>query len=87
LIRDLLDHRPPRLLNFGIGDAPYKREFGNVHVEDASVLLLRKTLRTGILRRTHAAFHALVRTVGRRLREAQTQQAGAAAGGASARKS
>jgi Acetyltransferase (GNAT) domain len=45
LIQDLIGHRAPRLLNFGIGDAVYKREFGNVQFQDASVLLLDRTRR------------------------------------------
>jgi CelD/BcsL family acetyltransferase involved in cellulose biosynthesis len=68
LIRDLVEHRRPRIVNFGIGDAPYKREFGNVQTRDASVLLLRKTVRLSTIRAVHRVFHSAVRNAGRRLR-------------------
>jgi glycosyltransferase involved in cell wall biosynthesis len=45
LIEDLIGHRRPARLNFGIGDSRYKREFGNISGHDASVVLLRKTPR------------------------------------------
>lgn len=69
LIQDLLMYRTPRLLNFGIGDAPYKREFGNVHFEDASMLLLNRTFRAAAVRLAHSAFRELVQVVSRRLRD------------------
>lgn len=43
LLEDLYRDCPPRYVNFGIGDSDYKHLFGNVHVPDVSVLLLRKT--------------------------------------------
>lgn len=43
LIEDLINHKPPRWLNFGIGDSEYKRQFGNCLSEDTDILLLRKT--------------------------------------------
>ena len=61
LIQDLFAHRPPRLLNFGVGDADYKRRFGNVQMEDASVLVFRKSLRGRLLTASHSGFRALVK--------------------------
>ncbi|MCC6848708.1 MAG: GNAT family N-acetyltransferase [Deltaproteobacteria bacterium] len=43
LIKDLIEHDRPRHVNFGIGDAEYKRVFGNTTIHDASVILFRKT--------------------------------------------
>jgi CelD/BcsL family acetyltransferase involved in cellulose biosynthesis len=67
LIEDLIGHRPPRRVNFGIGHAHYKQEFGNVHTEDASVLLLRRTTVNRLRRDSHAAFRGLVEWLKRRL--------------------
>jgi CelD/BcsL family acetyltransferase involved in cellulose biosynthesis len=67
LIEDLTGHRSPRLVNFGIGDAGYKREFSNIHAEDASVLLLPKNAANAVRRRCHGAFRSLVASVKRNL--------------------
>jgi CelD/BcsL family acetyltransferase involved in cellulose biosynthesis len=69
LIRDLVEHRRRRIVNFGIGDAPYKREFGNLQTRDASVLLLRKSVRLSAICTAHRLFHSAVRSAGRRLRK------------------
>jgi len=61
MIGDLIAHQRPRLLNFGIGDAAYKRTFSNVQLEDASVLLLRKGIVNSLRRASHAQFLALMR--------------------------
>lgn len=61
LIEDLINYRPPRLLNFGIGDSHYKSQFATDTSAEASVLLLR---RTGPNQLKHAA-HRLFRTAGR----------------------
>ena len=61
LIQDLCDYRRPTTLNFGLGDGDYKRRFGNVQMEDMSVVVFRKTLRNYFLIRSHAAFRYIVR--------------------------
>lgn len=68
MVGDLIAHQPPRLVNFGIGDAGYKRTFGNVEMEDASVLLLRKGMANRLRRASHAQFLAVMR-IGRRALE------------------
>jgi len=60
LIQDLCDHQAPATLNFGMGDGDYKRRFGNMQIEDVSILVLRKTLRNHILVGSHALFRSLV---------------------------
>lgn len=60
LIQDLCDYKPPALLNFGMGDADYKQRFGNLQMEDSSIIVLRKTLRNYILVSSHALFRRLV---------------------------
>lgn len=69
LIQDLITHRSPSLLNFGIGDAVYKREFGTHQFQDASVLLLDRTVRNAAVQVIHSTFQGLVRNVGQRFRE------------------
>jgi hypothetical protein len=61
MIGDLIAHQRPHLVNFGIGDAAYKRAFTDVHLEDASVLLLRKGIANSLRRTGHAGFLALMR--------------------------
>jgi CelD/BcsL family acetyltransferase involved in cellulose biosynthesis len=43
-------------LNFGIGDATYKRRFGNVQREDVGCLLMRNKISTRMLTGGHQAF-------------------------------
>src|SRR5713226_1741140 len=63
LIQDLCDHQPPALLNFGMGDADYKRRFGDVKREDMSIVVFRKSLNNYLLVRSHALLRSLVRAV------------------------
>lgn len=63
LIQDLCDHRPASVLNFGMGDADYKRRFGNTQKEDVSILILRKSLVNRLRINSHSAFRSLVRLV------------------------
>jgi len=60
MIEDLVSHERPRLVNFGIGDAAYKRTFSDLHLEDASVLLLRKGITNSLRRAGHASFLAVM---------------------------
>jgi hypothetical protein len=61
IIEDLISHQPVRRMNFGISDADYKREFGTIHTEDASVLLFRKTLANRLRQASHASFTSVHR--------------------------
>ena len=65
LIQDLCDYAPPSLLNFGMGEAGYKRRFGNVQREDISVLAFRRSLKNHLLVRSHALLRFMVRVVRR----------------------
>lgn len=56
VLEDLFAHNPPARFNFGPGDAPYKRQFGNRTSEDASVYLFRRTLGNAFRRTSHRAF-------------------------------
>jgi CelD/BcsL family acetyltransferase involved in cellulose biosynthesis len=49
------------MVTFGIGDAEYKRRFGNLELADASVLLFRKTLSNRLRRASHRTFQSAVR--------------------------
>lgn len=60
LIEDLFAHRTPRAVNFGTGQAGYKREFGNREGRDASCFLLRDTVANRARIRAHRAFRACV---------------------------
>ncbi|MDR3636623.1 MAG: GNAT family N-acetyltransferase [Isosphaeraceae bacterium] len=70
LIEDLLHHRPARRINFGSGDLAWKREFGNVHAESASVLLLRRTPANAVRYVSYSAYRSIVRFAKDRLRAA-----------------
>jgi CelD/BcsL family acetyltransferase involved in cellulose biosynthesis len=56
LMEDLTSVNAVDIVNFGIGDALYKQEFGNVHSEDMSILLVRKTLLNTALMLSHKSF-------------------------------
>lgn len=68
-LQDLFVHRPAQLLSFGFGDSDYKQMFGNASSLDASVLLLRKTLRNRLRRASHATFRSAIQKIKSRLRE------------------
>lgn len=68
IVEDLFRHDSPAILNFGIGDAPYKRRFSNREGRDACVILFRRTLRNRLRRFTHRWFLALVEGAKRILR-------------------
>jgi CelD/BcsL family acetyltransferase involved in cellulose biosynthesis len=59
LIADLFEHDRPAVLDFGHGDADYKRWFSNEAYQDANVQLLRKSRHVGVARVCHGAFDAL----------------------------
>ena len=62
LIEDLINHRPPQLLNFGIGDSHYKSMFATDRSQEASVLLLRRTASNQVRYASHRAFRTLARS-------------------------
>jgi CelD/BcsL family acetyltransferase involved in cellulose biosynthesis len=66
LLEDLYSHCPPQFVNFGIGDSDYKHLFGNSHIPDVSVLLLRKTARHQLLVSASAGLSRL-RAFGKRV--------------------
>jgi hypothetical protein len=57
-VKDLHDINPPKIVNFGMGDAAYKSRFGNTSSEDATVLVLRRTPRLRMVIAAHAGFRA-----------------------------
>jgi len=58
IIEDLINDNSPKKVNFGIGDATFKKEFGNVHEKDASILLLRKKFKNRFLFTSHSLFRS-----------------------------
>ena len=68
MIEDLIDKAQIKYMNFGITDANYKRVFGNRHIKDASVVILRPGLRGTWLRKTHSAFEGLKNLLRKRAR-------------------
>jgi hypothetical protein len=63
LIKDLIEHTALRRLNFDFGEAAYKREFSNVRGEDATILLMRKTLPNRMRCAIHGAFNSAVQNL------------------------
>jgi glycosyltransferase involved in cell wall biosynthesis/CelD/BcsL family acetyltransferase involved in cellulose biosynthesis len=61
MVEDLFAHEPVRWVNFGMGDARYKQEFSDLHAHDASVLLLKRTLRNRVKVALHGSYCGLVR--------------------------
>src|SRR5690606_38839177 len=58
VIEDLIDNAHAKFMNFGISDAEYKRIFGNRHIKDASLLLMRPSASNSIRRGLHRGFSA-----------------------------
>src|SRR5512138_434898 len=56
VVEDLIGKASASVLNFGISDAEYKRIFGNRHVRDASILLMRPSTRNRFCRAVHRGF-------------------------------
>jgi hypothetical protein len=54
--KDLIENERAKYINFGITDAQYKRVFGNRHIEDASLLILRPTLSNSVRVGLHRVF-------------------------------
>ena len=80
ILQDLISHRPPRRFDFGTGDMPYKRHFGNRQYVDAAVLLLRRNLKNRLLCDAHRTFATGVSVARNVLRRNVTQGAREAAG-------
>ncbi len=49
MLDDLLAHRPPRVFDFGFGDAEYKRQFGTSVTQSGNVWLLPPGLKSKLL--------------------------------------
>ena len=56
ILEEFSRRNPPSALNFGIGDAPYKRRFANREGRDASVVLFRRGGGNRVRRESHRAF-------------------------------
>lgn len=71
MLKDLHEYNRPELLDFGIGDASYKRRFGTDVSSDETVLVLRARLRNRLLIHSHRAFKACLngakKAIGRRV--------------------
>jgi CelD/BcsL family acetyltransferase involved in cellulose biosynthesis len=73
IIQDLYRHNPPAILNFGVGDATYKRRFGTHEYSDESLLILRHTMRNRLITGAHGTFISCLekvkQLVGRRVHD------------------
>lgn len=61
MLEDLHTHDAPQTVNFGVGDAVYKRRFANRERSDLSCLIMRRGLRNSVLAELHSAFTMFVR--------------------------
>lgn len=73
VIEDLIQNAHARVINFGISDAEYKRIFGNRHIKDASVLLMRPSACNSIRRQVHRTF-SVVKAKAKQLLSSRTQR-------------
>ncbi len=55
IIRDLIENTAIRSVNFGMGDADYKRQFGNQHNRDRAVWVMRATARNRVICAAHGS--------------------------------
>jgi Acetyltransferase (GNAT) domain len=58
MLEDLYQHRPPRLVNHGVGVSEHKRLFSNRESVDTSVHLFRSTIRNRLLCTAHTLFNS-----------------------------
>ena len=58
LIEDLIKYRPVKTLSFGFGDMQYKRVFSNVHAEEVTVIMFKKSLSNKIRLACHRLYRA-----------------------------
>jgi CelD/BcsL family acetyltransferase involved in cellulose biosynthesis len=60
MIEDL--HRDPAvtLLNFGMGDAEYKRRLADIETAESSWLIMRRSIRNRILVKSHSILNGTV---------------------------
>jgi hypothetical protein len=59
VIQDLIEKAGAQFMNFGITDAGYKRIFGNRHIKDAALLVLRPGVRNAVLLKLHGTFQRI----------------------------
>jgi hypothetical protein len=71
IVEDLHNENRPDVLDFGVGDAAYKRRFGNCMKSDVACLVMPKTVRNAALLSSHSLFtHAVKlakKVIGRRV--------------------
>jgi CelD/BcsL family acetyltransferase involved in cellulose biosynthesis len=65
LYEDLFLHRPPRRASFGFGANQFKRLFGNVQFEEATVFLVTRRLTSRLKVYSYGAFKSVVRVAKR----------------------
>jgi hypothetical protein len=68
MLEDLHKHDSPKVVNFGVGDASYKRRFGNLEKSDAGCLILRNSLVNKFYTTSHNLFTNAVKSVKRVIR-------------------
>jgi hypothetical protein len=73
VIQDLIEKAGAQFMNFGITDAEYKRVFGNRHIKDAALLVLRPGLRNALKLGTYSAFQRMKNFARDRLRARRGQ--------------
>lgn len=64
ILEDLFGAKPFKLFDFGVGDAPYKRQFGTGVLEFAEVYFFKPDLKRQLLVRTHWALEQFSAAVG-----------------------
>jgi hypothetical protein len=74
MIEDMTTYHPPKYLDFGIGNAQWKRDLCNLQLEDATIYLMRKTLLNYVLRWVHSGFFFMVRGAKKYLEWIRTQR-------------
>ena len=56
MLDDLHEFNPPNTINFGVGDATYKRRFGNCERQDVSCLIMRNNFSNRAIHHAHSLF-------------------------------
>lgn len=64
IIRDLIENTAVRSVNFGMGDADYKRQFGNQHDRDRACWVMRASPRNRVICAAHGTAKRLSQRLG-----------------------
>ena len=74
MLEDFSKERPPTSVDFGVGEAQWKKDFCNYTREDASVFLLKRSLRHKLITKLQVIYYGLIEYAKKRLSQQKKNQ-------------